>query len=129
MKRQEGNLDASFACKVICSVLHVVQSSPTKFRWIISIKTKLHYYTIVDSLESLLLLCTHLRSRHVNPPQADTPRADTSLGRHPQADIPPRQTPPRQTASRTRPLQWTVRILLECIFVFNIFTSKVPHFV
>ena len=40
----------------------------------------------------------------------DTPWADTPWPTHP-----PGQTPP---LSPKRPLQWTVRILLECILVF-----------
>ena len=43
---------------------------------------------------------------------ADTPWADTPLGRHP-----PRQTPPLHPPPPRRPLQRTVRILLECILV------------
>ena len=37
------------------------------------------------------------------------------LGRHPPGQTPPRQTPLRQTYPLRWPLQWTVRILLECI--------------
>ena len=60
------------------------------------------------------------------------PRADTPQGRHnppPPTDIPPQQTPPpgrhptRQTPPR-RPLQQTVRILLECILVFLVLCSR-----
>ena len=52
----------------------------------------------------------HALGRH---PQADTPQADA-----PQADTPPGRHPsPRQ------PLQWMVRILLECILVDFLFCS------
>ena len=42
----------------------------------------------------------------------DTPRADTSLGRHPLGRHPLLGDPPSRCL-----LQWTVRILLECILV------------
>ena len=51
--------------------------------------------------------CPQGRGR-CTPPPGQTPR----LGRHPH-----RQTPPRQTPLIRRPLQRTVRILLECILV------------
>ena len=48
------------------------------------------------------------------PPQGRYPWADTILVRHPPRQIPTWQTPPMR-----RPLQRTVRILPECIFVFS----------
>ena len=50
------------------------------------------------------------------------PRAD--LGRHPQGKHPPGQTPPlgRPPPLHRRPLQRTVRILLECILVSRLLT-------
>ena len=66
--------------------------------------------------------------------QADTPWADTPLpgqtplaGRHPPRHTPPEQTPHWQADTHLgetspppgRPLQRTVRILLECIPVLN----------
>ena len=59
------------------------------------------------------------------PPQADTPlHRHPLLGRHPpKAATPPGQTHrphPRPHPHPRRPLQWTVRILLECILIFKI---------
>ena len=52
---------------------------------------------------------------HTHPTWADTPLADT-----PWADT-HGHTPPGQTPLPSRwPLQWTVRILLECILVFEV---------
>ena len=45
-----------------------------------------------------------------------TPPWETPLGRYPLGRHPPRQTP-GQTPLRRRPLQRTVRIILECIYV------------
>ena len=50
--------------------------------------------------------------RGVSDPDADTPDADTPGQTHPQAD-----TPNGQTHTPRRPLQRTVRILLECSLV------------
>ena len=84
-------------------------------------------------------ICHSVHRRVYTPPRH--PRADTPLGRHPSGQTPsigrqpsrqkplwadtPRQTPPYpfgqtppgQTPQR-RPVQWMVRILLECILVF-----------
>ena len=61
------------------------------------------------------------QTRQTPPPRhADTPQADTPLGRHPQADTPLRVDTPldRQPLPPSRrPLQQTVRILLEYILV------------
>ena len=62
------------------------------------------------------------RGRGVHPlgrhPQADTtPLLADTLWTPPWADTPPPWTPPRQTPLPLRPLQRTVRILLECILV------------
>ena len=56
----------------------------------------------------------HPLGRHP-PPGQTTPWADTPLGKPPQADTPWADTPLPQG----RPLQRTVRILLECILVFD----------
>ena len=62
-------------------------------------------------------------------PWADTPQADTlwvdTPWQTPPGQTPPRQTPPGQTPPHPerRPLQRTVRILLECI-LFVTFSSK-----
>ena len=71
------------------------------------------------------------------PRQTPTPQEDTPPGRHPapgrhplQADTPHRQTPPpsRQRHPPRRPPQRTVRILLECILLFNnIHAVKRPY--
>ena len=61
------------------------------------------------------------------PRQADTPPTDTPLGRHPspwQADTPLGRHPHYPCR---RPLQWTIRILLECILVFYLFSNKKFH--
>ena len=51
------------------------------------------------------------------------PGRHPSLYRHPPGQTPPSRHPWEDTPSR-RPLQWTVRILLECILVhINIFSS------
>ena len=62
------------------------------------------------------------REGRCSPPWVDTPLQGRHplLGRHPPwADTPPRKTPPPgQTPHASRQLlQWTVRILLECILV------------
>ena len=60
-----------------------------------------------------------LSDRH--SPRADTPlQADTSLNGHSRG-----QTPPPHPCRR--PLRWTVRILLESILVFYLFSNKKFH--
>ena len=63
-------------------------------------------------------------------PQADTPWADTPLGRQLPRQTPPSRHPPGRHPPGKHPLgytppgrslQWTVRILLECIFVTTCF--------
>ena len=57
------------------------------------------------------------------PPWADTPQADTLLGRHRPAQCMLGYTPP------WRPLQRTVRILLECILVIKTGHKLPKHYV
>ena len=64
---------------------------------------------------SLLVRCP-------NPPWSDTPQDRHPPVRHPP---PPGQTqPPGQTPPPWRPLQCTVRILLECILVSDFFLNR-----
>ena len=65
---------------------------------------------------------------------ADTPWADTPfwadrgcVADTPWADHPLGQTPPWQTPIPRQPLQQTVRILLECILVFNLLLPLCPN--
>ena len=67
----------------------------------------------------------------IQPPRQTPPWADTTpLGRHPPRQTPPGRHPPRQTPPPPpppfprRPLQRTVRILLECILVFIVYFHR-----
>ena len=54
-----------------------------------------------------------------HPPEADNPWADTPVGRQPHlADTPPFRHPLGRHPRPRRPLQRTVRMLLECILVY-----------
>ena len=55
--------------------------------------------------------CRHPHSVHWRRCLADTPRQTSTLGRPPQ----PRADTP--TPAQRRPLQWTVRIIQECVLV------------
>ena len=71
----------------------------------------------------------HLLPAWADTPWADTPLGQTPLGRHPPSRYPlgrhllltwadtPWADTPRQTPCQRRPLQRTIRILLECILV------------
>ena len=52
-------------------------------------------------------------------PSADTPRQTPSPGQTLPRQTTPRQTPPSPHPSSRQPLQWTLRILLECILVLH----------
>ena len=54
-------------------------------------------------------------------PWSETPLADIPLGKHP---IPSDRYRPRQTLLPQRPLQRTVRILLECILCYHISLNR-----
>ena len=56
-----------------------------------------------------------------HPLERHSPWVDTPLGRHPPGRHPPGQTPP---TPKWRPLQRTVRILLECIVVLTLILIK-----
>ena len=90
------------------------------------------YLSVILSTGECLLRCmleyTHPPGRHTPHPLGSHPLpwADTHpspADTNPWADTPPRQTPPSRWL-----LQWTVRILLECIIVGGIFLHLVWNF-